>query len=466
MLEDLKIDGDKKIIEAMRKIDVSGAGIVIVVNYNGGVMGTVSDGDIRRAILRGIDVNEELVKNVVRNDPILLHQRDLLDKNIINMAALALFSRSPAGGFVPVLDEKDVLIDLIKFTELEKKEYKPVNKFNGTITSKTNVKKILIVGGGGYLGTVLTKKLLQKGYGVKVLDIFLFGKGPLKEMENHPGLEIIEGDIRNIMTVSEALHGVDAVIHLAAIVGDPACKTNPIDAIETNYLATKTLAEACKYRQINRFLFASTCSVYGRGDSALTEEAPLKPLSLYAKSKITSEEGILGLGNDNFAPCSLRMATLYGLSPRMRFDLVINTLTMKAVTEGKITIFGGNQWRPLLHVADAAEAYIKCIESPIENVRRQVFNVGSNDNNYQIIDLGNIVKKLVPGTEMEIVDNKTIDGKDDKRDYNVSFDKIRKTFGFLPQNKIENGIIEMKTAIEGGNFGNVKDPRYYNLMQE
>jgi len=465
-LDDFMINEENEIIEVMRKIDRSGINIIFAVNKEGELCGSVTDGDIRRAIIKGVDVNNKKIKEIMMKDPVIIYEKDLLNKDIINLSIRNLLTRSPMGGFIPVINENKKIIDLLHFSEPKKESYIELNKKNDNFSLIKNIKCVLIIGGAGYLGSILARKLLEKGYHTKILDLFLFGRDSIKELEKNSNLEIIEGDVRNITTISEALENVDAVIHLAAIVGDPACKSKPLDAIETNYLATKILAEACKYRQVNRFIFASTCSVYGKGEDQLTEESPLTPFSLYARSKIKSEEGILSLMDENFSPCILRMGTLYGLSPRMRFDLVVNTLTMKAFTERKINIFGGDQWRPLLHVDDAAEAYIKCLESPIEKVKGQIFNVGSNEQNIKIIRLGELIKKIYPEIEMSLMDKETPDGQLDKRDYNVSFNKINKFLDFYAKKTIEGGIVEIKRIFENGGFFDVKDKRYYNLVCE
>lgn len=326
---------------------------------------------------------------------------------------------------------------------------------------KNNGKYILVVGGAGYLGSVLIKKLLSRGFKVKVLDILMFGKQSIKEYLNNDRFKLIKGDIRNISTLVRALDDVDAVINLAAIVGDPACENRPEVAIETNYLANKNLAEACKYHQINRFIFASTCSVYGTmgENERLDENSSLNPFSLYARSKIQSEEGILRLEDENFSPIVLRMGTLYGYSPRMRFDLVVNAMTKSAVVNKYISVHGGGkQWRPLLHVEDAADAYIKCLQAPLEKVKGQIFNLGSSKQNYQIINIAETVKKCVPGASLYIDDKNS-----DLRDYFISFSRIEKALKYKAVCKLEDAIIRIKKAIEDKEINNVDDPKYYNV---
>lgn len=458
--KNLTINRERSIKETMKRIDEIGLGTIMIVDDDEKICGITTDGDIRRTILRGVDVTEK-IKEIMRKDPVFIYENDLNNQDVINERVNKIIERAPPTRFIPLLDNQKKLIKFILLSELKKPYRTESSEYKGV---DENSRKVLVVGGAGYLGSILVNKLLEKGYKVRILEIFLFGKESIDEIKNNPHLEIVEGDIRNIQTISDALKGVDAVIDLAAVVGDPACQTKPIDAIETNYLAAKTLAEACKYQQINKFIFASTCSVYGQGEEKLAEESPLNPISLYAKSKIKTEEGILSLSDNNFSPCILRMGTLYGLSPRMRFDLVVNVLTMKALTEKKIEIFGGDQWRPLVHVDDAAEAYIKCLEAPIRKIRGEVFNVGSNEQNYQIKHLGDMIKENIPETVVEITDKEIIQGQGDKRDYIVSFDKIKQILNYSVNKKIKDAILEIKWAIETGKISDAKDKRYYNLQ--
>ncbi|MBU0459989.1 MAG: NAD-dependent epimerase/dehydratase family protein [Nanoarchaeota archaeon] len=456
-IDEILVSEKLPIKEVMKTIDNIGLGIAIIVDESSRLKGTVTDGDIRRAIMRGVDVNSKIslvmnknpfkIKGEINQEKIL----EELKKNSRNFPDYYMLK-------IPVLDEEDRVVDIFiesgreggfKFSRKEEKIPKPVEK-------------ILVVGGAGYLGSILCRKLVSRGYKVKVLDLLMFGEEPILSVKNNPNFEFIHGDMRDITTLTKTLKGVDAVILLAAIVGDPASQNQPTSTIETNYFATMTLAQACKYHQINRFIFASTCSVYGLSDQILDENAELNPVSLYARSKIESEKGILSLVDENFSPTILRMGTLYGLSPRMRFDLVVNIFAMKALLEKKITVFGGDQWRPLLNVEDAAEAFIKCIKAPIKDIRGQVFNVGSNEQNYQIKALGQIVKATLPETEVIITNRDMIDGKEDARDYNVSFDKIRTVLGFTPQKTVQESIIEISQAIQTKKIANVKDAQYYN----
>lgn len=322
----------------------------------------------------------------------------------------------------------------------------------------TNGKRILVTGGAGYIGSILVPRLLQTGYKVIILDKLMFGVEPLKHfLKNpHPNLAVIVGDIQNEDDVSRAVENADAVIHLAAIVGDPACAADSELAVNVNFNATVRLADICKQRRIQRFVFASTCSVYGMGKTeVLTEDAEVNPVSLYAETRLYGERGILSLADKNFSPVLLRLGTLFGLSPRMRFDIIINYLTQKAVREKKISIFGGEQWRPLLHVTDAARAFQVAMESPLDKVENQIFNVGLA--NLQIKEIGQIIKQNIPDAEIELLER-----FEDKRSYHVSFEKIESVLKFKAENTIETGISEIAGALSDGTIADPTDKIYYN----
>jgi nucleoside-diphosphate-sugar epimerase len=262
-----------------------------------------------------------------------------------------------------------------------------------------SIKNILVIGGAGYIGSALLPRLLDKGYNVRLLDLLLYGTEPIAEWLNHPRLEILHADFRQVEKVVQAMHGMDAVIHLGGLVGDSACDLNEELTLEINLMATRMIAEVAKGSGVGRFIFTSTCSVYGANDHMLDERSELRPVSLYARSKIASERVLQKLADDSFAPIILRLSTIYGLSGRPRFDLVINLLTAKAVVDHEITVFGGDQYRPFLHVDDAARAITSVLEVPIQIVRNQIFNVGSNEQNYKIGKVGEIIHGMVPGSE-------------------------------------------------------------------
>ena len=323
---------------------------------------------------------------------------------------------------------------------------------------KNKEKRILVTGGAGYIGSILVQRLLESGYKVIILDKLMHGVDPLKNFLKNPppNLSIIIGDIQNKDDIQRALENVYAVIHLAAIVGDPACAADSELAVNVNFNATVRLADMCKKRKIKRFIFASTCSVYGSGrKDILTEDSEVNPISLYAETRLYGERGILSLADKNFAPVLLRLGTIFGLSPRMRFDIIVNYLTQKAVRKEKISIFGGEQWRPLLHVADAARAFQIAMESPLEKINKQIFNAGLT--NLKVREIGNILKKNIPDAKIQVI-NKF----EDQRSYNVSFEKIQKTLNFKAKNTIDMGIKEIVEALQKGIIKDPTDMKYYN----
>ncbi|MGB9898519.1 NAD-dependent epimerase/dehydratase family protein, partial [Thermanaerothrix sp.] len=324
--------------------------------------------------------------------------------------------------------------------------------------NKRTINNILVIGGAGYIGSVLVRKLLGRGYYVTVLDVLLYGDESIRDLYGHDRFEFIRGDMRNVENVVRAMQFADAVVHLGALVGDPACALDEKLTLEINLAATRIIAEVAQGFGIQRFIFASTCSVYGASDQLLDEHSALNPVSLYARTKMESERVLLAMNNERFAPVILRLATVYGLSPRPRFDLVVNLLAAKATCEKRIIIFGGDQWRPFIHVDDAAEAIVRCLEAPLEAIKGQIFNVGSDEQNYQIRQLGDIIRQLIPDVEV------VLQGEDvDKRNYRVSFGKIRKYLGFTPRRTVADGVLEIKAAIEDGRIRDYRDAHYSNL---
>lgn len=326
-------------------------------------------------------------------------------------------------------------------------------------SSGGEIHKVLVIGGAGYIGSVLCRHLLRQGYSIRVLDLLLYGRESLADLEDDPHFELMEGDSRDVSAVFRAMLGMDAVVHLGELVGDPACALDEELTLEINLAATHMVAEAAKGYGIKRFIYASSCSVYGASKETLNEHSALKPVSLYARVKIGSERALLALNGPDFHPVILRFATVYGLSPRPRFDLVINLFTAKAVQDGEITVFGGDQWRPFVHVADVAQAIIRCLEAPLETVKGQTFNVGADEQNYTITQVGELTHNLIP--EAQLVNQ---EGATDKRDYRVSFAKIRRELGFVPRYTVEDGIREIEAALHDGRIVDYRDSRYSNYM--
>ena len=320
------------------------------------------------------------------------------------------------------------------------------------------IENVLVIGGAGYIGSALLPKLLDAGYHVRLLDLLLYGTEPIKEWLDHPHLEIVQADFRQVEKVVQVIRDMDAVIHLGGLVGDSACALDEELTLDINLMATRMIAEVAKGSGIGHFIFASTCSVYGASDEMLDERSELRPVSLYARSKIASEKVLLKMADDRFAPVILRFSTIYGLSGRPRFDLVVNLLTAKAVVDNEITIFGGDQWRPFLHVVDAAQAIMLVLKTPLHVVRNQIFNVGSNDQNFKIAQVGEMIQKLVPSAAIVNKGDMT-----DPRNYWVNFNKINRALGFTPEWIVEQGIAQIIDALRSGRIQDYHDARYSNV---
>jgi len=446
---------NESIKKAMEVINRYGLGIVFVVDNEEKLVGVVTDGDIRRAILSGISVNTPVSK-IMNKDPVKIYEN--WDENEIREYLHSPKIRIKIPKFksliIPILSE-DNKITGIRTVYRDIKNNKYILKYPQDVP---NIKKVLVIGGAGYIGSVLVRMLLKKGYHVKVLDNLLYGDEGIKDLYNIDNFEFFKGSITNISDVVEAMEDVDAVIHLAAIVGDPASKLKPKETLEINYFSAKMLGEVAKFLGISKFIFASTCSVYGFREDVCTEESELNPLSLYAETKLMSEKALLELRGNGFCPVILRFATAYGLSPRMRFDLVVNLLIAKALIEREITIFGeGKQYRPFVHIKDISRAIIKVLEAPMEKICGEVFNVGSDEQNMSIKELAERIKSKVPEAELKFIKE-----KEDNRSYKVSFRKIKEKLGFNAKYTIENAIEEIRKAFDEGRIKDFRDKKYSN----
>lgn len=309
--------------------------------------------------------------------------------------------------------------------------------------------KVLVTGGAGYIGSVLVRQLLNKGYQVRAFDSLKFGGDALYDVMLNPNFEFMLGDIRNSHEVEKALDGMDAIAHLAAIVGDPACKKYSEEAVETNWKGSVALFEAAEKAGVKKFVFASTCSNYGKmpdPDSFVTETSALNPVSLYAELKVKFEKFLLEERKDsNVCSTSLRFSTVYGFSPRIRFDLTVNEFTRNAAINGEQEIWGAQFWRPYCHVEDLARAVVLVLESPEEKVRANVFNVGSTEENYNKGMIIEEVCKVVPNVKVHFVES-----SEDPRDYRVNFDKIKNELGYTITKKVPQGVREIYTLLKTG----------------
>jgi len=331
-----------------------------------------------------------------------------------------------------------------------------------------NQRNILVTGGAGYVGSILLRKLLSTGYNVTCVDNLLFGDHSIEDIADDSNFTFINCDINDWKSLNDVLVSDEyfSVIHLAAIVGDPACKLNEELAIKTNWDSSVWLLDRAKELGVSRFIFASTCSNYGQMDNSqsyVDENSTLAPVSLYADLKVRFENYMLNVEKHlgNFAPTSLRFSTVYGLSPRMRFDLTVNEFTKELANGRELMVFGEQFWRPYCHVADFSNAFLTVLVSSTDKVAYNVFNVGDTSENYTKKMIIDEIKKLIPDAKINFVKK-----DEDPRNYRVNSDKIKRELGFKITMRVPDGIKEVKRIVQESIIQDPEDQRYYNIPHE
>ena len=319
---------------------------------------------------------------------------------------------------------------------------------------------VLVTGGAGYIGAAVVESLLEEGREVRVLDSLLHGQEDIANALAGRGAEVRIGDIGDTGLRRSVATGVDAVVHLAAIVGDPACARDPELARVTNVEATKGLVEDAEGAGVGHLIFASTCSNYGRmadPEVPVDEDAPLAPVSLYAEQKVEIEKMLLADGSGSLRSTCLRFATVYGVGPRMRFDLTVNEFTRELWADRDLEVFGEQFWRPYVHVRDAARGIVMALNAGPEEVGNDVFNVGDSDENYRKLDLVEIITAEISSGRVSYVHR-----DEDPRDYKVAFEKVRERLGFEPRMRVPDGVREIAAGLEAGAFEDPFAGRYSN----
>ena len=322
----------------------------------------------------------------------------------------------------------------------------------------SEVKTVFVTGGAGYVGSALVPALLAEGYKVKVLDLYLYGEDVLKNLNNEPNLTEIKGDLRDADLLRREIPGCDAVIHLACISNDPSYELNPNLGKSINYDAFLPLVDIAKASGVKRFIYASSSSVYGiKDEPEVTEDLPLEPLTDYSKYKALCEEYLNLAADETFTATTIRPSTVCGYAPRLRLDLTVNILTNHAMNNGKITVFGGEQKRPNLHIKDMVDVYLFMLKQQPEKIQKKIYNVGYQ--NLKVKEIAELVRETI-GEEIPIVVTPT----NDNRSYHVNSDKIKNELGFIPTHTVKEAILDLKNAFEAGLIpDSMTDIRYFNI---
>ena len=431
-LKNIVVFENTKIKDVLNKINKNGFNGVFVINKKNKLVGVITDSDVRKNLLKGkLNINSKAITITQKKYVKIPVSKVEQSKKILLKSNKML---------LPIV-EQNQLIDFVHTSDL--------------FQEKKILKKILVIGGLGYIGSVLVKDLLKLNYQVNVLDINYYGCHFDRKTLSDSRLKIYYGDCDNKKILDQAIKDCTDVIHLGEIVGDPAVNINQDFSIKNNFENTVFVMSECIKKKINKFIFASSCSVYGNVKYECNEKSKLNPVSLYAKCKRECEKSILAFKAKECCPVILRLSTVYGDSPRKRFDLVAQRFVMMAIKKIKINLFGANSWRPFISVNDVSRVLIKVLKTENKIVRNQIFNVGGNKENFQIIDIIHTIKKYIP------VDFELSKKNEDPRNYKVSFKKIKKVLNFIPKDNLKKTIFELIKKYKKNKI-NEKDINHYN----
>lgn len=454
MLKDHLIHENDTLKKTLKKTSGFFGKILCVIDKKKKLIGCLTAGDIRRAILSGFSINQN-IKKIYNKNVSFIFKKELISKKI-KYSNLNNKEINESIFYLPIVNDKMQVIDIQSIDRvMEQIENRKILKNNFK-----KLPKILIVGGAGYIGSVLCEKLLKLGYNIRVVDKLLYDESSIKKFKKNKKFELIVSDICDLNTQIHAVKNIDAVIFLAEIVGDPACNAKPEDALKTNYLSIASMSQLCSHIGISKFIYTSSCSVYGvdKNNKVLTETSQLNPISHYARMKIMSEKALLSNKNEIFKPSILRLGTVFGPSNRRRFDLVVNTMAKNAYYQKKINLHGGDQWRPNIHVEDVAEGIISILKSNSNKVGNQIFNLSSDISNYKIKDLALLAKKVFKKSSILVNKNQK-----DNRNYKVSSKKLYKATKFRATRSVESAYRSFYQFFKENNRFNPEKKIYSNV---
>ena len=437
----------KKIIDVIQLFEKSKTNILIVVDSKKKFVGIVTSTDLRRGILRGLS-NSSPLKSIINQNPLLLKEK-INENKISNIISSDRFNKIDPP-FIPILNKENKPIKIVNKDLLNIDQHDLNNKKVKT--------KILLIGGAGYIGSILAKKLLKQNYQVTIFDKFIYqSQQEIRKKIKSNNLKLVKGDSRRIDEVFEVIKKNNVVVHLAELVGDPLCEVKPSKTYEVNFLASIAISNICKNLPISKFIYISSCSVYGSNNKLLTEKSEINPISVYAKLKVLCEKALIRNSGEFCKPCILRLGTVYGTSLRPRFDLVINLFASRVANNLPIIVTGGDQWRPFIHVNEVCLAIINIIKAKREKVNGQIFNLTSF--NSRIIDIAKKFKRIFPKTKL-LIKKSSID----KRNYKVSSLKAEKMINFKSKVKLTHGISDLVNYVKKNKIRNINKKKYINIL--